>query len=420
MKTKESVNNEFCQLCGKGAKNPFLNLGMQPNGNQLLINVDSKVLSNILQFEYCDYCFSISQVFALSEAKMYGDHPYLTHHNAQYVRELESFAELVEEHCNMNPKDLVLDVGCNDGSLLKIFKLKGYKVLGVDPSNTAEKYSQISGIPVIRAFWNQELAKNLKDRGIAPRVITSTASFYHMNNIKDWFQGIDEILRVDDFFAVQFVYSKNILEIGSIDQFYHEHTYLHNLTSIIKLCEQFNFQAEFVSKNNSQGGSLILILKKKIKLSPYSADVKEILIDEENFFNEKKFQELSLKVNLMRNQWLNISNKLLLCEEKIIGISASLRGISLINFLNIPGDIFLGLSEINEEKIGKFTPGQKIPIINEKIQHNSTNYYLVLAWTQKSSIFSKYSKEIQKGKSFIIPLPHLEIIGDDPLDLKSL
>jgi len=420
MKKKESVSNDTCEFCHRGRKKTFLNLGLQPNGNQLLTRVNTEVPLKDLQFKYCDYCYSISQDYTLSESNMYEDHPYLTHHNSQYLRELESFVELVEKHCSINPKDLVVDVGCNDGSLLKIFKLKGYKVLGVDPSIIARKYSQLSEVSVIREFWSKELAKNLKDRGIAPRVITSTASFYHMNDIEDWFQGIDEILRVGDFFTVQFVYSKNILEIGSIDQFYHEHTYLHNLTCITKLCERFNFQPIFVSKNDSQGGSLMLIFQKKLKLSTYSLDIRKILNEEKDFFNEKIFREFILKIDTMRKVWLNISNKLLSCEEKIIGISASLRGISFINFLNIPGNIFLGLSEINEEKIGKFTPGQKIPIINETIDQNSTKYYLVLAWTQKSSLLIKYRKEIQKGKSFIIPLPHLEILGSDPLDLKSL
>ena len=111
-----------CVMCNSLHTKKLLNLGYQPNGNELLKYKHSDTRSTELIYFFCFSCFSIFQNNTFSDDEMYLDHPYITSHNKQYVQELKNFAELVSHEINLVPGDLVLDIGCNDGSLLKIFK----------------------------------------------------------------------------------------------------------------------------------------------------------------------------------------------------------------------------------------------------------------------------------------------------------
>ena len=102
----------------------------------------------------------------------------------------------------------------------------------------------------------------------------------------------------------------------------------------------------------------------------------------------------------------------------MIGIGASLRGISLINFLEINPNVFEYLVEVNQAKVSKFTPKSLIPIVNESTESLKVSYYIILAWTQKDFILNKFKDLIDRGSTFILPFPRIEVIGKDPLKLK--
>jgi SAM-dependent methyltransferase len=407
-----------CVICESPRTKKFLDLGYQPNGNELLKDKHLDTIRTKLLFYFCSNCFSIFQNNTFSDQEMYSDHPYLTSHNKQYVQELRNFAELINHEANLTPGDLVLDIGCNDGSLLKIFKELGCSVLGVDPSATAYKYSKKSQIPVLQEFWNSSLANKLIMQGINPKLIVSTASFYHVSDIIDWMTGVSSIMRNDSYFAAQFVYSPDIIINKSFDQFYHEHKFLHSINSINALCRKLNLEIIFLSKNPSQGGSNIVVIKKKEKESKINTQLMAALDFESTFFSRKQMKFFLKSFKRIRKTWKLIAKEFVNNNQKLIGIGASLRGISFINFLDLNPLIFDCIFEVNNEKIGCWTSGKKIAIVSEQIDSRKTDYYLLLAWTQKDILHSRFANLIKEGKTFIIPVPKFQIIGPDPLNLK--
>ena len=408
-----------CKICKLDKTIEFLNLGDQPNGNKLLSSPLEYSAPTRLAYKYCSNCLSIQQTSTFSDAEMYEDHPYLTLHNTQYLQDLDYFTKIVIENCELIAGDLVIDIGCNDGSLLEKFKSCGFSVFGVDPSDTAFRYSKSKNIQVHKDFWNYDVSNWLKVNRILPKVVVSTASFYHMTEIQPWMEGISNILSDGSYFAVQFVYSLDIIRKGRIDQFYHEHTFLHSITAIKNLASLYGFNIIFVQETASQGGSCIVIMKKNASASSTFIGLEKIIESEFEELTPMRLQQFAESVDKLRFEWDFLANEFLRSGEKIVGIGASLRGISLINFLKIDPRIFSGITEINSEKIGYWTPGSVIPIHRESLAISSNTYYMVLAWTQKEEILKKYQESLKSGNCLVFPSPYIEFYGNDHLGLEG-
>jgi len=408
-----------CKICEQATLVEFIDLGNQPNGNQLLKSPHQKFTTSHLMYFFCTSCLSLQQGEALPDFQMYNDHPYLTSHSKQYIKELEYFANAIVKICNLSPYDLVLDIGCNDGSLLGIFQSQNFKVIGIDPSETAYNYSKKINIPVVKSFWDEHSHVWFEENDFIPKAIVSTASFYHMSDIKSWMKSVSSLLKKDTFFAVQFVYSMSVLENVNIDQFYHEHTFLHSITSVNKLAETFGFKIIYLEKVSSQGGSYILIMKKTESLDLIAPELVEMLDYEKLNLNFDLLNTFKKSVVRLKKEWKIISNRFLKSNLKLIGIGASLRGISLIHFLEINPNIIDSITEINCEKIGMFTPMSFIPIKQEFLPTRKKCYYVVLTWTQKESILNKYKEELSNGCCLIFPYPNIDFYGDDYLNLRK-
>jgi hypothetical protein len=240
-----------------------------------------------------------------------------------------------------------------------------------------------------------------------------------MNDIQDWMQGVSDCLDFDGFFAVQFVYSLDVIRHINLDQFYHEHTFLHCLSSIDVLASQYGLEIFDVTKTPSQGGSLILILRKRRKMFSNSNQVNDIKELERDFFNNFNLESFQNSISLLSRKWKLVTDVLLTNGHKVIGLGASLRGISLINFLQINPYVFEAIFEINAAKIGHWTPKSRIPIIAENHEVSLVEYFVVLAWTQRERMIDKYSSLLSQGKSLIFPFPKFEVIGKDSLNLNQ-
>jgi len=409
---------EICKVCNSEDVHEFLNLGAQPNGNKLLSHPLQELSETRLAYSFCQSCKLIQQTSTFSDVQMYQDHPYLTLHNKQYLDDLENFTEVVIYKCQVEKNDLILDIGCNDGSLLEMFRSRGCAIYGVDPADTAFRYSQLKNIPVFKQFWNTQLSGWLKTNDLKPKVIVSTASFYHMNDIKNWMKAVVETLPDNNYLAVQFVSALKVIDNVNIDQFYHEHTFLHSISSVSTIAELYGLKILHIQETLSQGGSYIVIMQ-KTKNQVFAIESKQEFLElEDKLFTLESLLQFGDKITKLKADWNKISKRLIQRKEKLIGIGASLRGISLINFLRIDSRIFHSISDINKEKVGYWTPGSSILITDENINKQICKYYIVLAWTQKNAILSKYASILDNGGCLIFPFPQIEFYGDDHLDLQ--
>ena len=318
----------------------------------------------------------------------------------------ENFKDLYNESSkllNLQKKDLIVDIGSNDGNLLSNYKNK-HKVLGVTPELIG-KIAIKKGIEtLIRYFDNATANIILKKYGKA-KLITATNVFAHIDNIENVMKNIDKILDKNAVFVSESHYLVDLIKTVQYDTIYHEHMRYYSLTSLNYLFKKFNFKIFHAKKIPTHGGSIRVYVTKNKNQKIYKS-VSKILNYEKNYLSEKTFREFKHNVIMSKINLYSLLKKLKSKKKLIYGVGAPSRAATLVNYVGLNEDIIDYILEIKGSyKIGKFMPGTNIPIVNENlIKKKKPDYLLILSWHIAKSLIKIFKKNGFKGK-FIIPLP---------------
>jgi hypothetical protein len=404
---------KVCRNCKKNFLVPFLDFGKQPNGNRLTRAISDEIFHDI-SFGYCKNCTSIQILKQVNPKEMFDDHPYLTSTSKPYLEDLQRLVEEIYDRLLLKKGDSVLDIGCNDGTLLGIFKAHQLLTLGVDPSKTAKKHSVLKEINVIQSYWTNELAESLLSQGVKPKLITSTASFYHMSSIIDWVSGVEKCLDDEGMFVAQLVSMQDIFEKNSFDQFYHEHTYIHSLHSLIKLFQGTSMKIVDVIHNDSQGGSYIIFVAKINSSFEVKQSVQHYLNSEKmgGLGSEQFYKRFNSRFLEKKETIYNFFSRLALNSIVCAGAGASLRGVSLINYCGLSAKNIKEIVEVNPEKIGLLTPKSHIPIVSNFSTDLFPQLIVILSWTFREHFIKIYEDYTNSGGTLFFPDKHPFFYGD--------
>ena len=318
----------------------------------------------------------------------------------------ENFADLYKETKKiiyLRSKDLVIDIGSNDGNLLSNFK-DSHKVLGVTPEKIG-KLAIKKGIPtIIDYFDNKTVKKILRKHGKA-KIITATNVFAHIDNINQIVKNVLRTLDNDGIFITESHYLLPLIKTVQYDTIYHEHLRYYSVQSLHYLFKKHNLEIIHTKEISTHGGSIRVYAARKGKYK-ISKSVKLQLKKENKVLNKKSFIQFKKNVVNSKIKLFNIINKLKKEKKTIFGVGAPSRASTLINYIGLDQEIINCVLEINGSyKIGNYIPGTKIPILNENIlKQNKPDYLLLFSWHIKNELKRNLKKKGYKGK-FIIPLP---------------
>ncbi len=319
----------------------------------------------------------------------------------------DSLFKEVKNITKLNSQDLVVDIGSNDGNLLRHFK--NVRVLGVTPEEIGKKAIK-SGIPTILSYFNKSAVNKILKKYGKAKIVTATNVFAHMENLSQVTNNIKKIMNSDGIFISESHYFLNIIKDLQYDTIYHEHLRYYTLTSLKKFLESKSLKVFKVVKTPTHGGSIRVYASKNKKIK-VSKEIKKILEDEKRIINKKNLSKFPIKVLDTKVKLLNLLNKLKNKNKKIYGVGAPSRAATLINYTGINHNLLDCICEITgSHKIGKFMPGTNIPIVNEKIIFKKQpDYLLILSWHIFDDLKKILKKKGYRGR-FIKPLPFPKII----------
>tara|TARA_Y100000741_G_scaffold332707_1_gene288832 strand:+ start:1603 stop:2853 length:1251 start_codon:yes stop_codon:yes gene_type:complete len=406
------VNN--CQICGSTKLIKVMNIGDQPLANSLTKKKDlnhqvEKYPINIIR---CEDCTLLQLDYIVDQNKVYHpDYPYLPGITKTVDNEQKELSDYLYKEFNLKKNNLVIDIGSNDGSLLKHFKSKGLKTIGVEPTNIAKIANQ-NGIKTIQSFFNEEAAERvLKQEGKA-HVITCTNVFAHMSTLGDVMDGIVKILDEEGYFCFENHYIMEILKKVQYDTFYHEHLRTYSLISLVKLFEMYDlnlFDAQIVTR---YGGSIRCVVSKK---KQKKTDRLQSLINKEKILlidnSSKTYDNFTSQIISSKKDLVNNVLELKSQNKKIIAKSCPARAVVLLNYCKLDNSHLDYIAEQPTSlKLNYFVPGTGLEIISDDIlKKDEPDYILLLAWHLSEPIIDKWKKRGLKSK-FIVPLPKVEII----------
>ncbi len=403
-----------CQICNSNKLHTILDLGFQPLCDSLLtkemLNGPEKTYP--LRMVWCQNCSGVQIDYCVDGKEVYHpNYPYrsgITKELAEY--QVNICLSLIEKY-HLTKKDLAIDIGSNDGTLLSGFKREGIKILGVEPTNIA-KIARKNGIRTIQSFFDIKTAKDIRKKYGSASVITATNMFAHMQTIGEVIMGVHALLKPDGVFVSETHYLLDVIQGGQFDTIYHEHLRTYSLHSLIKLFEPYDFTVTDVERGSRYGGNIRVHVTKG-KGRPVGPAVKKLLQEEKAAGLNKleTYQKFAQRVQKARLGFMDFLIKTKKAGKRIVGNSCPGRCSTLLNYYGVDTQLIPYLAEQPTSlKLGMYLPGKHIPVVNNKILiEEQPDYVVLMAWHYAKPIMEQLKARGLKS-DFVVPLPDFKII----------
>ena len=406
------MRNKFlnhCRICLSKKLTNYLDLGKQPFSNSFLNRKDIKKEKKFpLTVVLCKNC-GLSQLSIIPNTKLiFSQYDYLSSSSKALSNHYKQLVEKLVKNYDVFSTDTVLDIGCNDGILLNHYPKNFNNVIGVEPSD-ASKHIKQKRIKLINNFFNYKTSKNYLKKYAKPKIITITNVLAQIDNLNEFAKGLSNIINKESLIVIEFPYLLHMIDKGLFDLIYHEHLSYFALTPLKYLFEKFGIKIVNLERLNigASGPATRLFLAKNKSIHQSSKKISS-KIKYEKIWGVKKVKKYIFFKKITEKK-INKIKKIIYLKYnqgfKIGCFTASSKGNTLLNCLNLNKKIIQYASENNAKKIGKYTPGTHIKIISDKdFYKKKIDYAILLSWNYKKFFLSK-SPFIKKGGKFIIPLP---------------
>jgi hypothetical protein len=403
-----------CQICNAEKLHTILDLGHQPPCDTL-VSKDGLALPEQtypLRMIWCDACTGVQLDYCVDAADLYHpDYPYrsgISKPLADYQRQI--CLSLIKRY-NLQPDDLVIDIGSNDGTLLSGFKREGIRVLGIEPTNIA-KLANEAGIPTVQAFFDIATADELRREHGNAAVITATNVFAHVQALGEFIVGVYDLLEDDGVFVSETHYLLDVIQDGQFDTIYHEHLRTYSLRSLIELLRPYDFTLTDVERGDRYGGNLRIHVTKG-RGAAVSPNVTALLEEEEaaGLSRLETYGVFADRVRRARLEFMGFLIDVRRQGKSVVGKSCPGRAATLLNYYGVDSELMPYLAELSTSlKLGMYLPGRHIPVVDEAILFEEQPDYLVLlAWHYADFIMDRL-KAAGLRSDFVIPLPDFRIV----------
>ena len=399
-----------CRICNSTNLHLILDLGEQPPANSL---IDKSQLNTIepkfpLRLFWCGDCFLVQLLDIVNKEHLFKHYLYMTSASKPIVDHFKKYAvDIFNKFLNKQENPFVVEIGSNDGSLLREFKKLGSSILGIEPASNLAKLANDSDITTLNDFFSLDIAKNIVQSKNASIVVANNV-IGHVENLHDLMEGIKILIGEQGVFIFEVPYLLDLVKKLEFDTVYHEHLSYFSILPIINLIERFNLEIFDIQKQSVHGGTLRIFISKKNNFNIKDNVNKFIKLEYEFGINNiKTYDKFSDDVQNLKNKIKELLHKLKNEKKSLFGYGASAKGNVLLNYCNIDYNILDYVVDTTPLKQGKFTPGTHIPILSsEKISDKGNNDVgLLLAWNYESEILKKEKSFRSKGGKFLIPIP---------------
>ena len=391
-----------CRICKSSDLKNILDLGNQPPANSLH-KKNEKIKKFPLKVIFCNKCETSQLSVSLSPKFLFSKYFWVTATSSTAKKHSQKFYKLTSRYIKKN--STVIEVASNDGTFLKPFLKRKHKVLGVDPAKNICKIANLDGIKTIPEFFSEKTSIKIKNKYKNVDLIFARNVIPHVKNIHSVVKGISNLANDESIVAIEFHYSKDILNELQYDSIYHEHLFYFTIKTISNLISKYNLYPFDVFSSPISGGSLVLIfskkkLKKKILLKKKEQDEEKNNLNKitkwKIFAKKSKIHAQKFKLDILTSYKAN---------GKLFGYGASARSSTLLNYCKLSNKHIDFIIDQNPLKQNLYTPGTNIPIQSIKdVSKNLVNKNMVLlAWNFKDEIV-KIMKNINFKNKIILPI----------------
>lgn len=404
-----------CRLCSSAALEKVLALGHTPLANAF---VKREALSEEqplypLDVFLCGRCAHAQLLDVVDPAVLYKDYVYVSGTSPVFVRHFQDYARYVVERYAPPPGGLVVEIGSNDGTLLRCFKENGLKVLGIDPAEQITRNAIESGTDAIVGFFTPQLARDIRrDRGPA-HVIAANNVMAHIDDLAGVMEGVRHLLAPGGVFLFEVSYLVDVVEKTLFDTIYHEHLDYHTVQPLVGFFRRRGLELIDVMHVDTHGGSL----RGMVQLAGGSRGVEPSVagfIERERRMGLDRaevFRHFAQQIERVKIELLGLLRRLKQKGRRIAGFGAPAKTTTLMYYLGFEPGMIDFIVDDSPFKQGLYTPGMHIPVVPaQDLYDKRPDYVVVLAWNFAAAIMQKHAAFREGGGRFIIPLPNVGIV----------
>lgn len=324
-----------------------------------------------------------------------------------------ALAALVRKELAASPDDLVVDIGSNDGLFLWKLKGLGGRGLGIEPATNLTMLARERGVEVVNEYFNTATAAEVRARYGPARVITTTNTINHIDDLHEFMAAVMELLDSQGTFIIEVPHAGDLIDMNEFDTVYHEHVSQFSVKSLVDLFAFFDLDVVDVTRLPVHGGSMRVFGRRR-SAGSRSASVAAWLSAEvrAGLFAAKTYDAFAKRVHDIRARLLDLLGVLKAEGHRIAGYGAPAKGNTLLNYYRIGPETLTYLADRNALKHGFFSPGMHIPVVPaERVLEDQPDYLLILAWNFGEEIMRQQDEYRRRGGKFILPIPGPRIVG---------
>jgi len=406
----------MCQVCNSRDLEMVLGLGHQAPCHALLSreDLDRPEATYPLNMIRCRLCGLVQLDYVIDGREIYyPDYPYRSGITKELADHHLRLSTDVVRRFNLPKDSLVVDIGSNDGTLLRGFKRQGMRVLGVEPTNIA-RIAVKDGIDTFQTFFTEHTGREIVGQHGTARVVTATNVFAHRAELGSFIRGIEHLLADDGIFVIENHYLLSIVEQFQYDTTYHEHLRSYSLKPLIQLFDYYNLTVVDANRVASYGGSLRVIVAKGRGHSP-SPGLTALLQEEKEagLYDSETYVKFRRQVLRTKRDLYRLALEAESKGQRFVGNSCPGRCATLLNYVGIDADLMPYIAEQPTSlKLGKFLPGKHIPVVrNDVLFEEQPDWVVLLAWHYWQPISADLRRRGLKSK-MVVPLPEVQVVTE--------
>jgi hypothetical protein len=344
---------------------------------------------------------------------MFSHYTYRSSVNKGYLKHCRAMAESVKDSLGLVQGDLVVDIAGNDGALLGEFKdALSVDVLNVDPAENISAIAEANGIPTINDFWSLEIAQKILDDHQRPKLITATNVFAHVDDVRGFIAATKHCLDESGALMLEFPYGVDFIEHREFDTIYFEHLSYVLIEPVTRLAALSGMEVFNVEKQDIHGGTVRVFIgiDGKHTVDP---SVAKFITDEKSggYLDAQKYLDWNREIDELIAELSRELRALKSSGAKVAAFAASAKGNTLLNACRLDVNTIDYIVDDTPEKIGRFSPGNGIPIVDRSVlERDPPDYLVILAWNFAREIMENTASFSERGGKYIIPIPSFTIV----------
>jgi SAM-dependent methyltransferase len=416
--SEEFRRRRSCALCRARGETllPVLSLAPTPPANEFVTPADlDKPQGSIpLTVVLCPACGHAQLAEIVDAGRLFREYVYVSGTSPLFVAHFSEYAETVISRFGLGPDTFVLEVGSNDGTLLKQFQARGLRrVLGIDPAQDIAREAETAGVPTLREFFSLALAEELRRTRGPVDVLCANNVFAHAEDLVDFGRGVRTLLADQGVFVFEVSYLMDVVEQLLFDTIYHEHVSYHALTPLVRFFESLDLRLFDCQRIPTHGGSLRGYVCRRAARHRDPPRMAELCAREREMglFGPEVYASFKRRITARGERLGARLAEIRKAGQRVAGFGAPAK---LTTLMHEFGAHCAGVEFIVDDsawKQGRYTPGTHIPVLPASaLYQRKPDWCIVFAWNFADAIVARHREFTAGGGHFLVPLPALQEI----------